>query len=379
MEIITYDLKTNCDNSDNFYSDISKFTDEVVNTINKYSKDIIEDYMSFVKKSGQEELRGKNEYLLEFLILGVFWNDYINYAQKLEDIHEHMLTGLVNLRKKRGVTKSIADFLRGIFSTAFLMKKSTEKMNTSIENLNKLLDWLSASGEFTQEVNRLIGWRRYLITKFERQSSKIIEVSTQMASWFKERSCEALGTYTDKVENFLYYENKEYSWREDYIFCGRRRDEYHLNMVGAEILNREYREKFLKTKKKLLLLPACMRSMNDDSCKSIKTDEGYICLKCTKSCRINYLTCMGEKTGFKVVIIPHESDAFKNREMNPGEIGIIGVACVLNLISGGWKARSLGLVPQCVFLDYCGCKKHWHNKGFSTDINMNRLIKILNG
>lgn len=378
MEIITYDLKANLDNSDKFYSDISIFTDEVINTIDKFSKGIIEDYMSFVKKSGNEELRGKNEYLLEFLILGVLWNNYINNARKLDGVHEHMLTGLVSLRKNGGVTKRAADFLRGIFSTIFLMKRSNDKIKFSIDNLDKLLDWLSASGEFSQEVKKLNGWEKYLLTKFKGQSTGIIEVSTQTALWFKERSCEVLGKYTDKVESFLDYEKREYSWREDYLFCGRRRDEYHLNMVGAEILNREYRKKFLATKEKLLLLPACMRALDDDSCKSIKTDEGYVCMKCTGSCRVNNLTSMGEKNGFKVLIIPHESDAFKNRNKNIEETGIIGVACVLNLISGGLKADALGFIPQCVFLDYCGCKKHWHNKGFSTDINISRLIKLLN-
>ncbi|MDF2675697.1 MAG: hypothetical protein K0R09_3969, partial [Clostridiales bacterium] len=121
MDIVTYDLKANRDNSNKFYNDISIFTDEVVNTIDINSSRIIEDYMSFVKKMGYEKLRGRNEYLLEFLMLGVLWNNYILNAQKLDDVPEHMLTGLVSLRKVGGFTKIIADFLRGIFSTAFLM------------------------------------------------------------------------------------------------------------------------------------------------------------------------------------------------------------------------------------------------------------------
>ncbi|WLD29947.1 MULTISPECIES: DUF116 domain-containing protein [unclassified Clostridioides] len=56
------------------------------------------------------------------------------------------------------------------------------------------------------------------------------------------------------------------------------------------------------------------------------------------------------------------------------DVGIIGVACVLNLISGGWKVKNFGFVPQCVVLDYCGCKNHWHEKGIVTDINVDRLL-----
>ncbi|WP_406542058.1 DUF116 domain-containing protein [Clostridium ljungdahlii] len=58
-------------------------------------------------------------------------------------------------------------------------------------------------------------------------------------------------------------------------------------------------------------------------------------------------------------------------------MGVVGVACVLNLIEGGLKARSLNLVPQCVILDYCGCKNHWDNNGIQTDINCKKLFEIL--
>ena len=55
----------------------------------------------------------------------------------------------------------------------------------------------------------------------------------------------------------------------------------------------------------------------------------------------------------------------------------MGIACVSHLISGGWKAKSLGMPPQCVLLDYCGCRKHWHERGIPTDINFGRLLEIL--
>lgn len=56
----------------------------------------------------------------------------------------------------------------------------------------------------------------------------------------------------------MYVIVKREIWRKDVIFCVSRRAEYHLNMVGAEIMNRAYRERFIKTPKKAVLLPACM-------------------------------------------------------------------------------------------------------------------------
>jgi hypothetical protein len=87
---------------------------------------------------------------------------------------------------------------------------------------------------------------------------------------------------------------------------------------------------------------------------------------------------MGEKYGFGVAIITHES-SFNSKGIGQtdGRLGVVGIACVLNLIAGGWKAKALGLPAQCVLLDYCGCKNHWHDEGFPTDINLHVLGQIL--
>ncbi len=58
------------------------------------------------------------------------------------------------------------------------------------------------------------------------------------------------------------------------------------------------------------------------------------------------------------------------------DTGIVGIACVLNLISGGWRLNDIVIPAQCVLLDYCGCKNHWNKEGVPTEINFNRLKKF---
>ncbi|NJK98458.1 MAG: DUF116 domain-containing protein [Bacteroidales bacterium] len=53
------------------------------------------------------------------------------------------------------------------------------------------------------------------------------------------------------------------------------------------------------------------------------------------------------------------------------------MACVLNLLKGGYEMQKLNIPSQCVFLDYCGCQKHWHKNGIPTDLNSNQLQKIV--
>lgn len=372
-EIITYSLYKNDINSDEYYENISIFTDKVIDEICIHTHTCMKDFKNFIAKNSMDEVMSDIEYYLELLTLGVLWEIYINKAITLNKVPKIILIKLYKLRNFKGIKKG-TDYFRGILETLFLNKESNENIDLTLDNLIKLIDWLSATGEFNQEVKRLKIWSNYLSTKSEEEVSNTIQVLTNLAKWFEIKSEEYLSIYTENVNKFHERTYKSYKFREDYIYCGRKRVEYHLNMVGAEMMNRDYREEFLKTKEKRLLLPACIRLNYDYNCKAIKIKDGYLCKNCSKSCKVNQYTKLGEKYNFKVYIIPHESSSFKKEKIETGHIGIIGVACVLNLISGGLKAKNLGFVPQCVLLDYCGCKSHWHKEGIVTDMNTNRLL-----
>lgn len=92
-----------------------------------------------------------------------------------------------------------------------------------------------------------------------------------------------------------------------------------------------------------------MTSKNDDNCKALKNEEVYICAHCTKSCNVNKYDKIDKYYDFQVYIIPYESNITMKRKFEYWDIGIVVIACVLNLISGGFKARGLGFIPQCVF------------------------------
>jgi hypothetical protein len=85
-----------------------------------------------------------------------------------------------------------------------------------------------------------------------------------------------------------------------------------------------------------------------------------------------------KKEGCEVYIIPHSSSFTRwlCQWRNTREYGIVAVACVLNIAVGGYQMRELGIPSQCVLLDYCGCKKHWHKYGITTNLNVGRLMEV---
>lgn len=378
-DIVTYSLVEKHINSNQYYMDIESFADEVILNGKLIFNSSIVDFKDYIKVNNIESLRSDEEYLLELLNLGILWQLYSDDALDLSELPKKIIKKLVVMREIGGNIKAGVDFIRGILSTIFLSPNNNYKSNIDLSNKNfkKFLSWLSASGEFDEDVKRFNNWEKYFSYIELKKLEEIFLATAAYALWFNVRSEGVIGKYTPNVNLFLKNEYPKHRFKEDIILCGRQRVEYHLNMVGAEIMNRAFRNDFLKTIRKKLLLPICMRYNDEENCKAKHTQEGYVCRSCTAECRVSKLTEMGKKYGFEVLIIPHGSSAFREEKVKYGEIGVIGVACILNLMSGGWRARALNLVPQCVILDYCGCKNHWSNEGIVTDINIDQLEKVL--
>jgi hypothetical protein len=383
MYFITYSLKNSKGQSDEFYQKLDAFTDEVVLEIHRMTLAVTEDYISHLKANGGSRLCSLDEHGFELLVLGTLWEIYSGDAGSLGEVPAQLLSGLAKLRRQGGIMKPGFDFIRGIMSTIFMSPDLYDhmfKLDISLDHLDKLLNWLDASGEFNQEVIRLRRWERYLHTLPEDTAKDILASAITLAGWFQSRSEEVLGGYTENVDRYLNEVRPERYWREDVIFCGRRRVEYHLNMVGAGIMNRIYRDGFVKTAEKAVLIPACMRRLPTDECRGRTDEEGFHCAGCTAECSVFKLMQLGRKNGFAVHVLSHESSISKNRQQPEylnSKTGVVGVACVLNLISGGWLLDSMGISAQCVLLDYCGCKNHWSREGIPTEINEAQLLQVL--
>lgn len=375
-DIITYSLKAGKETD--YYQAIGIFTNEVIQKLNSEAGHIVSDFKTFIVKNQVEHPRSKVEYSLELLVLGILWRVYLAKALTLNEVPKFLMTSLTAFREKSKLFRGIVNYFKGFLGELWLLKESkADNVKFDTSNFKKLLEWLAATGEFKQEVNRLQSWYSYLGMKSAAASSATIGFAVNLAKWFEKRSNREIGYFTERVNDFLINDYNQYKYQEDNIFCGRSRVEYHMNMVGAEILNRAFREDFISTEEKRVLLPVCLRFQSEANCQATSSQNGQQCTGCTTQCKVNDLSQMGEKHGFQVQIIAHQSTAFQKDKIEPNKVGIVGIACVLNLLAGGWQAKDLGLVPQCVLLDYCGCKSHWHDSGLVTDINYVQLKNIL--
>lgn len=369
-----YNLINNNRNSNQYYGIISKFTDIVINEVLDKEKTIVEEFELHLKKSknNQYQKRQGNEIILEILTLGVLLDTYTHISETIKPTYKKMLQLVSKKRYKAKKTKKYINWAKGIILTLALRNMDNkEKNNQSIElnNLKQLYECLDAFGDFEQESKRIKDWFTYLNDLDKEKSQEYLMKIIKIAKWFEQESERNLGIYTEGVNQFINVKNEKYHWREDRIFAMRKPVEYHLNMVGAELLNRHYREDYQKKEVKQLLLPSCMRLHNDRCCKARQDIIGKKCVKCTNECTVSKLCEIVSEKGIDTYIIGHESEVSKSNMQS----GIVGVSCISRLIEGGWKAKELGLSPQCVILDYCGCK-HWKGKDVKTNVNVDELI-----
>lgn len=354
--------------------DVRQLADEVIVQASALG-DLLSDYGSFVQETGWERRRGDGEYLVEALMLGILWR-----ARGIEAAHAHLahagLIATIIEERRAGLPR------RRDGSTARLLSPLTRRDGIggapSLTDFRHLYEWLWASGEYDDEVDRLTGWLAFL----ERQPDKAagrLRRAADLAATFARRSEEILGRGTRRVERFVNWVLPTRPPREDTVQVSRGRLEYHFNMVGAELLNRAWRAGYRACTRHVLVVPACARAHGDDGCKATHEGTELRCTRCTSSCAIAKAASVAEASGTEVVIVKHGSDFghfLSSPRLAGGDVGITGVACVPGLVGAGWRARARGLPAQCLLLESSGCA-HWLDRPRPTALDLDELARLL--
>jgi len=377
---VTYSLGKYKDGSYNFYADLGRFTDSILKNLDAETKSFVKDFCYFVDEEKIETLRSQNEYVVEFLMIGLYWNNYSGNALKTGQLPKWLLKVLYRQRKKFPTYKAQIDKARGYLAYLFLEKHKPDLSVTfDSRGFSSLLNWLSATGEFNEEVLRLRNWMAFSKLKEKGYIAALLEKAVLFAEQFSVSGSTMLGKYVQDLSTFHQITLPEYKYREDYFFASRRENEYYLNMFAAEVINRGLKKGFAETRNKALLLPTCMRNEPPTGCKARSDGKELVCANCSAICNIGKASSEMKKQGITTYLIPHSSDfsKFLVKWKDCPDTSLIGVACVLNLVTGGYEMKRLNISSQCVFLDNCGCKKHWDKEGFATSLDIDQLKKVV--
>jgi hypothetical protein len=392
-----YDLRSGSHDSSSFYADATKFADEVLARIDEIAGDALDGYCKYLRMVGVEKPRSRGEYAVELLTLGMALRTYAAAAQSTPGWVMMLAQSLLWVRRRIPILKRPADSLRSVITRYFFLPSievgrriesdalngAHQQLRTDLApaRLTRLIRWLRATGEFEQEALRLRFWQIYLATLAPETAQRSLAAAVELYDEFARNAQSRLGAYTEGVEKFLSNEYAHRGVREDQIFCGRQRAEYHLNMIAAEVMNRGLREAFERTARKAVLVPACMRGSKASTCKAHSNGVDLTCRACDPDCAVNRITRRMRKLGAQVYIVPHTTGFSRwldRWEREPG-VGVTAVACMLNILPGGYEMRARRIASQCVPLDYPGCQNHWDRNGSLTGVNEDRLVGIVAG
>ncbi len=127
------------------------------------------------------------------------------------------------------------------------------------------------------------------------------------------------------------------------------------DLIDIQLRNLLEREKFLKAKKRALLLPHCSRKYMDGRCKA-KFDPSipsYICSHCSQDCLINRSILLASEKGYDVYILPGSSCIGHILKM--GYEAVVGVACSEEIKQANPLLERLGVAGQAIPLVKNGC------------------------
>jgi hypothetical protein len=369
--LITYSLRDGERDSHDYYQSVAAFADSWFAVATRDLENILTGFRAH-RLSHRQSDRTDAEYAFELLALGVLLHEHVDDISRLPNYVARLLNFLVRVQEHY---PSIEDHLKRWRGRIAAWARSGGSQTENGDDVDSLIKWLRANGATTQ-ADRFAQWQSYFHEIGFGSTRHITARCIAIASDFIASSEIALGKYTPQVPTFLAKVAPKYQGRYDAELVSRTRAEYHLGMLGTEILNRAYRQRFLSAKQKIVIVPPCMRAQPEDKCKAIQTRYGAKCQACTPSCRVHQITKLGEKRGFDVYIIPDELRVF-GAGAGDSRLGVVGVSCALTNWSGGWDADDAHIAAQGVLLDYVGCTYHWDDEGFPTDTNLKKLQEVV--
>jgi hypothetical protein len=375
IDPITYSLRAGSSNSDGYYRAIAAFADDWLGCARARVGGSVDGFQTYRRSAGLAE-RSFAEVAFEMLVLGVLLRVHGAEAVRLPGWKVRLLGSLVEWQGQLPWAEEVIKRARGWLGSIDVWECVS---NAKDDDVSHLIDWLRSHDREAQ-ADRLAEWQAYLQSARPELAKEIAAQCLALAGHFADESVVALGLYTKGVERFLAEVAPTYRGRYDAEMVSQSRLEYHLGMLGTEILNRAYRERFATTKHKIVIVPPCMRAQPEDKCKAVQTTLGAKCGACTPGCRVHQITLLGKKLGIDVFIIPDDLGRFGEGGGGVADgIGVVGVACVLTNWNGGWQTGAMGIPAQGLLLDYVGCSYHWHHEGIPTDINLRKLRAVVEG
>lgn len=155
--------------------------------------------------------------------------------------------------------------------------------------------------------------------------------------------------------------------------------QYHLFMLEVELTNRMNKQVFLDSEYKMALLPYCLHDLKKE-CKSSSDGIEYVCRSCSAECYINTITKTLKAYNVKGYLWMQSNlkTLFKGLAKDFKTIGILGIACIPELVSGMRSCEKHHIPAVGIPLDANRCIR-WMGSFHENSMNLEQLNKLMTG
>ena len=155
------------------------------------------------------------------------------------------------------------------------------------------------------------------------------------------------------------------------------RDRHLLAMLEIELTNRINRRPFLEAPWRMALLPHCLRDFRE-GCRARPGEVEYACVHCEGGCHIHLASRILDRHGvhpFISMSMDHPS-LFRRLKAAHPEMGVLGVACLPELVEGLRLCEGLGIPAVGVPLDANRCSR-WMGECLETTFSLEEMERII--
>lgn len=376
-----YDLRLDAADSDQYFDEIREFCDRWMVYAEHHVASLLDAYSAHAQSFLRELPRGRAEYALDLLTLGLSLRHYAEAAQATPRWAMEIATELEWTEQRAPRMRPALDFVRMILLRSCFFRHGSRPARRAgwLHQLPRLSLWMHSRGDFQQVSMRLNNWRSFFRSQPEIQAENSLQKAVDFFDWFQAEAHVALGVYTQGAMPSSGQSLNRLVCREQRIFCERSAVESHMGMVAAEVLNRGLAQRFEQSTRRILLVPACMRGTGNGACNARIEGMEITCSMCQPQCTLGQLTRRMHAEGVAVYLIPRDigfEHWLERWQREPG-LGIAAVSCLTALLESSLEARARRMVAQVLPLDHSGCQALRPGSCAPAAVNADQLVRIV--
>jgi hypothetical protein len=189
------------------------------------------------------------------------------------------------------------------------------------------------------------------------------------------RCQEVLRVYTTDIEAYLGSLSHRLHLSDSELRTSR--EQYYLYMIEIELVNRINRQAFADADYRIALLPYCLKESHSN-CRARKDGIEVECKACLENCCINRSSGILRENKVDPYILSRGRvrKLLEDLVLEHGRVGILGMACIAELIAGMRLCLGEGLPVLGIPLDANRCPR-WMGTMHETSVDLQALERLV--